>query len=73
MNFWVYILIAAIIVCFIIYALIPNKREYVCQKCNKTFKPTKFQLIKTTHVWNSFLLKCPYCGKKSMMPPAPRK
>lgn len=64
MSQWI---VLGLVIAFIaVYALIPNHTAYICPKCGKSFVPKKIWLI-GVHSFGSHLLKCPHCGKTSMM------
>lgn len=42
----------------------PNA-EFICQKCNKQFKPTVGASVLGPHTITRRYLKCPHCNKKS--------
>lgn len=69
MNYIYWIIIGVVVACFIVYCLVPNKREYVCPNCQNKFIPKKLQLAFTAHSGSKKLLSCPNCGKRSLMKP----
>lgn len=73
MNYITWFLLAIAVVIVLAKILVPNTREYVCPKCNKTFVPESSQLARTIHVGSKHMLTCPHCGEHSMMSPAPKK
>ena len=65
---WWTILVSSIVfvVLFILTCVIYfNNAEFICQKCNKQFKPTVNAGLWAIHTVTRRYLKCPHCNKKS--------
>lgn len=61
-----------VIVVVVVSLLTPNHRAFQCPKCGETFVPKKVQML-GPHSLSSRMLKCPHCGKRSMMEPAKKQ
>ncbi|MBQ7353691.1 MAG: hypothetical protein IJW54_06805 [Clostridia bacterium] len=70
---WYYIAIPVtlfVIIILIISGYFIFKRTYICPKCEKEFKPTKwYNLLWTVHFCGSRLFKCPHCKRTSFCHP----
>ena len=68
------ILSSIIIVALILCGLYIFKHNYICPKCEKEFKPTKWYIpLWTFHFCGSRLFKCPHCKRTSFCHPCFRK
>lgn len=72
MDMFGWVIIGIVIVMVVVSLLTPNHRAFQCPKCGETFVPKKTEML-GPHTPSSVMLKCPHCGKRSMMKPAAKQ
>lgn len=67
-NYWWTILVSAVLFIFLFIltcvTYFPNA-QFICNKCNKQFKPTVGASLMGMHTITRRYLKCPHCNEKS--------
>ena len=68
------IISAIIVVSLVLCGLFIFKHNYLCPKCEKEFKPTKWYIpLWTFHFCGSRLFRCPHCKRISFCHPCFKK
>ena len=59
-------------VCFFVIGKAMSRRKYVCPECRKGFFPKRWAVF-CPHAGDTYILKCPHCGRKGFCRPSRHK